>query len=362
MKVLFYISTIGGGGAARVMVNVANGIAEKGHEVCFVTNFAAEHEYALHPGICRFNLEKDENKSNVVMKNMTRIKALRRVLKQTGPDVSVAFMGENNFRLLIAAKGLPTKTVVSVRNDPAREYPSKLIKKMANVLYTHADGLVFQTEDARAAFPEKVRQKSRIIFNQVDESFFYENYGPGEFLIACGRLNKQKNIPMLLKAFASVAPEHPDAELRIYGEGPLKDELIAMTKRLGIESAVRFMGFSGNMSEVYKQARLLLLSSDYEGLPNVMLEALASSVPVVSTDCPSGGPRMIIRNGENGYLVSVGDDREMADRMNEILSDTELYTGMRKNAYRTAAMFRPEQVLEEWTKMIVGFDRDGRSN
>lgn len=352
MKILFYISTIRGGGAARVMVNIANGIAEKGYEVCFVTNFADHHEYELNEKIKRFSLEEKENKGNVLIKNSSRIKALKKILKQEKPDVSVAFMRENNFRLLYAAKGLPVKTIVSVRNDPAKEYASRFSKKLANSLYKKADGIVFQTEDAKKAFPEEIQKKSRIILNQVDGKFFNENENDGEYLTACGRLSNQKNYPMMLKGFAEVLKEFPNEKLRIYGEGNLKDSLSKLAIELGIENSVSYMGFSTEMPEVYRNSKALLMTSDYEGLPNVVLEAMASSVPVISTDCPCGGPKMVIKNGENGYLVKVGDEKELADRLKSILSDEGRLKEMKKNAYKSAEAFQPERILKDWMDMI----------
>ena len=350
MKILFYISTIRGGGAARVMVNLANGMTEEGNDIVFVTNFPADHEYNLADGIVRNNLEKIENKGNVVVKNITRIRALRRVLKREKPDISIAFMGENNFRLILAACGLPTKTIVSVRNDPAQEYPNLFSKTLARTLYKKADGIVFQTKDAQLFFPDKVQQKSRIIFNQVDDSFFQENDCKGEYIIACGRLSRQKNYPMLINAFAEVLKDYPNEILRIYGEGVLKDDLKQLTRDLKIDHSVEFMGFSTNMVEVYRKAKFLVMTSDYEGMPNVMLEALASSVPVISTDCPCGGPRMIIKDGENGYLIPPGDVTALATAICMMLDSPQMVSSMRKKAREKAECFSPAKVLLEWEK------------
>ena len=352
MRILFYISTIKGGGAARVMVNIANGMVREGHEIVFVTNFPAEHEYILDSKISRHILEVSESRSNMLVKNFTRIKALKKVIKETSPDVSIAFMRENNFRLIMAA-GKKTKTIVSVRNDPAKEYPNKFSKILAEILYKKAAGVVFQTEDAKKAFSPKVQSRSSIIFNQVDEKFFDDNKEPGDYIIACGRLSKQKNYPMMLRGFSEAVKTHKDEKLRIYGEGNLKDQLTDLVKDLNIENNVEFMGFSTDMKSVYKSAKLLVMTSDYEGMPNAVLEALASSVPVISTDCPCGGPRMIIKEGQNGYLVRTGDDKELSDKLNKFLDLSDAKTKeMRSNAYETGKMFSPPVILKEWTEMI----------
>ena len=353
MKLLFYISTIRGGGAARVMVNITNGLVEKGYEICFVTNFPADHEYELARSIRRISLEEVESKKNVVSKNLKRIRGLRRVIRSEQPDVSIAFMGENNFRLILASRGLSTKTIVSVRNDPAREYAGKGQKKLANFLFSKADGIVFQTEDARRQFPEKIQKKSKIIFNQVDEKFFNIKKSDGQYILACGRLSKQKNYPMMLRAFSAVLKEYPNEELRIYGEGDLKEELVSLAKKLGINKSVHFMGFSTDMLEVYKNAKLLLMSSDYEGMPNVLLEAMASSVPVISTDCPCGGPRAIVSNGENGYLVQVNDAGAMANSIITLLGDDTIANSFSRNARESADDYRPKRIIQQWEEYIV---------
>lgn len=351
MRILFYISTIRGGGAARVMVNVANGMMREGHDVCFVTNFPSVNEYELSEGIRRYNLEEVENKGVVLIKNSTRIRKLRRIIRTEDPDISVAFMRENNFRLMLSASGLRTKTVVSVRNDPAKEYSSWASKRLADFLYSRADGIVFQTEDAKSVFPEIVQKKSRIIINQVDDKFFRESSVVGKYTIACGRLNSQKNYPMMLNAFAKVLKYRPDEVLRIYGDGRLRDELEALVDKLGIADSVEFMGVTSDMPSVYKDARLLVMTSDYEGMPNAMLEALASSVPVISTDCPCGGPRMIIKDGINGYLIPVGDVDALVNVWKGI-TDNDLIS-LKKGAYESAQGFKSDSVLKKWVEYLT---------
>lgn len=351
MKILFYISNIKGGGAARVMSNIANELS-KDNEIVFVTNFPAEHEYKLNEGITRVNLSQHELKSNALIRNYCLIKALRKVLKCEVPNVAVSFMGENNVRLLFANVGLNTKTIISVRNDPRREYPSSKFPKLTDCLYQKADGVVFQTEDAKAFFSEKVQSKSQIIFNQVDAKFYQKIEQPGKYIVACGRLSKQKNYPMMLRAFAEVHKEYPSERLLIYGEGEQKDDLLSLAKTLNIENVVKFMGFSSDMRNVYKEAKMLVMTSDYEGMPNVMLEALASSLPVISTDCPCGGPKMMIKDGINGYLVPVGNSNMLSIRIKEMLTD-DYYLKLRGNAFMSAEVLNPDKVYALWKDFIL---------
>lgn len=351
MKLLFYISSIKGGGAARVMVNIANTLCID-NEVHFVTNFPDQHEYVLESKILRYNLEECESKKTTLIKNKKRIIYLRKLLKKISPDTSISFMGENNVRLIIAAQGIKTKKIISIRNDPTKEYPSSRFKRLTDLIYRNADGIVFQTEDAKQFFSTKVQNKSRIIFNQVDPKFYQWNDFPGEYIIACGRLSKQKNYPLMLDAFKLVLEEYPNEKLNIYGDGDLRKELEMYAASIGITNSVFFKGFSTNMIENYKEAKMLIMTSDYEGMPNVMLEALASSVPVVSTDCPCGGPKMIIKNGINGFLVPVGDSHKVAAAIKLMIKMPESTIEMRKSAYESAQEFACDNIIAKWKGFI----------
>ena len=350
MKILFYISTIRGGGAARVMTNLANELSLD-NEVYFVTNFSSNHEYELSNNIHRYLIEKSESKDCVVIKNFKRIRKLRLIIKSIQPNVSVAFMAENNFRLILAALGLKTKTIISIRNDPKKEYEGFISSALAKSLFKKADGVVFQTEDAKNFFSMDIQKKSKIIFNQVDSKFFQKSEGPGKYIVACGRLSKQKNYPMLLKAFVEVHKTFPKEMLLIYGEGEQKNELVDLVDNYNLNDVVKFMGFSKNMQDVYKEAKMLVMTSDYEGVPNVVLEALASSVPVISTDCPCGGPRMMIEDGKNGYLVPVGSFDILADRIKYMLNDDN-YLKFKDNAFKSSEVVKPENVLVLWKDFI----------
>ena len=129
-------------------------------------------------------------------------------------------MEEPNFRAILATRGLPVKTLISVRNDPNKEYAGRLGTFVGKALLPMADGCVFQTREAQAWFPEKLQKKSKIIYNAVKEDFYHIERKPNhEEIVTCGRLTEQKNHAMLIAAFAEVAKQRPNATLRIYGEG-----------------------------------------------------------------------------------------------------------------------------------------------
>ena len=349
MRILFYISTIRGGGAARVMVNLANSFA-KSNKICFVTNFPADHEYLLATDISRVFLEEKESHSNFLVKNASRVCKLRKLIKSWKPDISIAFMGENNFRLLAANCFLSGKVLLSVRNDPYREYPTILSKFMAKVLYRFADGIVFQTEDARNFFPSSVRHKSKIIMNQVDSKFFEIECSNVEYFVATGRLSAQKNYPVMIRAFSAVVERFPQETLYIYGDSSESQriQLQKLIDSLGMKNNIFLKGISTNVPEILSHAKAFLMSSDYEGMPNGLLEAMAVGLPCISTDCPCGGPKMLIEHQNNGILVPIQNEAALTSAILSLEENELLRKSLAKNAKISAVRFQPERVLRQW--------------
>lgn len=359
MKILFYINAIHDGGAERVMVNLAKYFSDTGYETILVTSFRDTWEYKIEGNVKRLTLEENEIKQGKIKRNFSRIVKLRDILKKEKPDVAVSFMAEPNFRLLIASLGLNVKTIVSVRNDPNKEYAGKIGKFVGKWILPIADGCVFQTKEAQEWFPERLQRKSTIIFNAVKEEFFHIERTPmvGE-IVACGRLVSQKNHKLLIDAFAEVVKEHPYARLKIYGEGYLKDVLQEQINKLGLQDKAFLMGVTNDVAKALQTADLFVLSSDYEGMPNALMEAMAAGVPCISTDCPCGGPRELFRELLCNQLISTKDKNSMVKKIDIFLSvDKE---GKRRLANKTkelAECFSSKKINSVWEKYLEGINR-----
>jgi glycosyltransferase involved in cell wall biosynthesis len=352
-KIMFYINAIHHGGAERVMVNLANMFSQRSYEVLLVTSFLDREEYALSSNVRRLSLEENDIDQSFIKKNVTRINKLREICKKERPDILVSFMAEANFRAILATRFLGIKTLISVRNDPRQEYLSLLFKAAAKILYPFASGCVFQTEDAKMWFSRTVQKKSRIILNQVDEKFYRVNLkGDRRDIVTVGRLESQKNQKLLIEAFAQIAKDFPEDNLRLYGDGELRQSLAGLAASLGISNRISFMGACMDIQDKIKDARIFVLSSDYEGLPNAVMEAMALGIPVISTDCPCGGPRLLIKNNINGILVSTGNKEELTQAMRRLLSDKKYTKKISVNAKIRAMEFRPEKVFEMWEDYI----------
>lgn len=349
MKILLYTNILSDGGAERVMANLANCFAGKGHTVIQVATYVTPNEYPLAANVKRLNLETAPGGGNAVTRNIRRISALRRIIRTEDPDVVIGFMREANFRVILASLGLRAKTIVSVRNTPAIAYEGCAGKLIARWLLPIADGCVFQTKDAREFFPPRLQQKSAVIPNAVRESFFSTQRLPERHRIAAlGRLTQQKNYPMLIQAFSKVTETLPDAVLQIYGEGELSREIDGLISQMGLQDKVKLMGRTNDVQKVHETADLFVLSSDYEGMPNSLMEAMAAGVPVISTDCPCGGPKTLIENGKSGLLVPVGDADVMADAILRVLSDDALKAKLAAGAKEGARKFAPEIINDQW--------------
>lgn len=351
-KILFYINTLGHGGAERVMVNLANALVKRNWSVVFVTSFPEKREYVCSCEVKRINLS-DERIAGRIKRNLAYTKQLRKVIKQEKPDIVISFMSQPNFRALTATLGLKAKNLISIRNDPNISYPDKLSRFLSKRFYKLADGVVFQTEDAQKWFPESIQKKSRIIMNQVDDRFFNTVYdGERKNIVATGRLMPQKNHKLLIDAFSMISDKIND-DLIIYGDGDLREELEAYIAEKNLVGRVKLPGITDDVIGAIKDARLYVLSSDYEGMPNALIEAMALGLPCVSTDCPCGGPRVLLDGLNDNYLVEVGNAKQLADAMCSVLTLSDIdYTAYRSKISARAQMCRGDKVITEWESYI----------
>lgn len=353
MKIAFYINAIHEGGAERVMVNLANEFADRGDEIILITSFKDSWEYPYSDKIKRYILEDKPTINSKLKRNIKRVTSLRKILKIESPDCLVSFMAEPNFRAIVASLGLENKVIISVRNDPKMEYPGFIGEILAKSLLPLADGCIFQTTDAQKWFPKRLQKKSKIIYNAVKDEFFNtERDVEKNTIVTCGRLEEQKNHKMLINAFELVVKEHKKAKLLIYGEGSLRNELLEMIANKGLNDNIKLCGNSDNIPEVLSKAEIFVLSSDYEGMPNALMEALAVGVPSISTDCPCGGPRMLIKNRVNGVLIDPQNYADLSSAILNILNNKELQAKYSYESRKKAEYYKSSLILHSWHDYI----------
>lgn len=360
-KIAFYINSLGKGGAEHVVVNLAEHFKGKGYDVVLVTSRRLEEEYEISDNIERIFSELTEE--GVIIKNrvvhfITRFKHIRNIWKKVNPDIVVSFIGKLNMMAVLTLVGLKIPLIMSVRSDPNREYKSKLMKIISKTIFVKADGLVLQTDEAMEYFPKYIRRKACILPNALDPSFIRERLEitRKNEIVTVGRLDANKNHKMLIKAFAKISADYPQMQLVIYGEGyegsDTRSLLEALAKNLGLEKRVIFGGRQTEIADLIYQSRIFVLSSNVEGMPNALLEAMSLGLAVISTDCPCGGPRTVIRDGENGLLIQVGDTKALEKAMRKILDNPALEKKLGKNANQIGYELAPEKVNMMWQKYI----------
>lgn len=355
-KIAFYIDSMEMGGANRVIANLTDYFSERGYDVLLINDIIPRFNvktYMISSKVRRFYLDEKIRYNNLAEKQLKRIFVLRNILKKENVDTVVSFLGPPNYRLLIATIGLEIKKIVSVRNDPHREYGEGIKKAVAKSMFKLADACVFQTRDAEEYFTEKVKRKSQIIFNPVNPKFFQTEWvGDEKNIVVVGRLQKQKNPMMALKAFKCIASEFPEYTMTYYGEGELREELLNYINQNGLNHQVLLFGKAEDIEIKLSKASMFVLSSDYEGLPNSLMEAMAVGVPCISTDCPCGGPRTLIENEKQGILIPCNSIDALANAMKLILKNDTLRNIMSYEEKNRAKKFAPNIVYKQWEDFL----------
>lgn len=354
-KIAFHLNSLQQGGAERVVSNLANRFAKEGYEVVIATEWYGTDEFALDQKVRRVHVgltKEDENRSRI-SKMLRRIWYLRRFMKKEKPDVVVAFTRGVLYRALAAGIGTGIPVVISVRTDPVGHYDKKADKLRIPLLFPHAAGCVFQTEGAKAFFAPYLQENSRIILNPLNPKYVGvpEPAVRTKDVVQSGRLVDFKNQPMLIRAFLKVHEKHPDYTLKIYGpdsKDGTKEILESIIRENHAEDYVKLMGGSNTLEKDLADAALYAFSSDWEGLPNALMEAMALGLPVVSTDCPCGGPKTLIEDGVNGLLVPIMDEKAMTDGILRLIEDRELAERLGREARKISERANEDAVFEQW--------------
>lgn len=353
-KIAFYCSSLTKGGAERVFVNLAEYFNEKGYKVYIVTQYRHEDEYVISDAITRIlsDLTPEETGTGRIGNFVGRFKKLRHIFKDIRPDIVFACNGKNNLMAMATNTFLKNKVVISVVADPKMEYPTKFMRFLSKTYFALADGIVLQTNEAKAFFPKRIQKMSVILPNSLNPKFLKPRY-EGERakeIVAVGRLDDNKNHAMLIRAFANLADRFSEYTVTIYGEGESRLKLEELIKALRLEGRVFLPGRVTDIEDKIYQSSLFVMTSDTEGMPNALIEAMALGLPVISTDCPCGGPGELIRHGENGYLIPVRDDKALEIQLEHCLTHLSEMEEVSKRAADIQIKMNPDSVNEAWEK------------
>ncbi|MCL2051080.1 MAG: glycosyltransferase [Lachnospiraceae bacterium] len=358
-KIIFHLNTLEQGGIERVVTNLANHLAGNGHDVIVATEWYGEAEFCLLPLVSRFHVglrEADEKKSRA-LKAFLRVKYLRDLIKKENPDIVIAFGRNTNYRAVMAAAGLITPVIISIRNATAVEFASVTQKILAAILYKRAAGCVFQTSEQRNFFSKRIQKKSRIILNPLNPKYINQNppLKRTKEIVHSSRLEQRKNQAGIINAFINIHHDYPDYVLKLYGGDSPDGTRTALEKLIAVnnaESYVKLMGRSDSLEKELNTASIYIFNSDWEGLPNALMEAMALGLPVISTACSGGGPKTLIEDGFNGLLIPVGDENALENAIRRLLENPDFAETLGQAASKINEKCHLDAIAKEWCNYI----------
>ena len=358
MRIVFVLERLGNGGAERVTAALATEFANKyGYEVHVFTCVKEKEEYELPDNVKRHVMKAGKNRIGTLKNKSTY---LSKEIGKVNPDI-VYSLATPKTTIMLCMLSVHRKftLIVSERNAPNQYPQSNLLKKMRNTAYEIADGVVFQTEDAKKYFNAKIQKKGCVIPNPISSNLMspYQGVRKKKIVNFC-RLEPQKNLKLLIDAMLRVRGKFPEYSLDIYGDGIQRKELEDYCVSKNANGYVNFKGFESRVHEKIIDAALYVSSSDYEGISNSMLEAIALGIPTISTDCPIGGAKMVIEDHVNGILVPVKDVERLSQAMLEVLGDTELSQKMSVNGIKLREKFSVENIAKKW----IDFAKENTKN
>lgn len=307
---------------------------------------------AAFPHECEINILSLDN-MNAPQRMLCKLKTMRAIIHKYPKAVYLSLFNEGTRLFSICKLVWHIKVVFAERNDPRKSPPSKKRRIIRDICFLLADRCIFQTDKIKGDFPPVVQKKSRVIYNPVSTALPSRCMGPKrKVFVAVGRLSRQKNYPLLLDAFRMFSEEYPEYSLEIYGDGEEETNLAKLCDQYDLKDRVRFMGYVENVSSKTVDATGFVMSSDYEGLSNAMLEALCVGLPVLCTDYLSGGARLVIQNEINGILVPTGDAKAIYRGMKRIVSEEGFADSISKEAVKVKERFKAERIAGEWLSVL----------
>lgn len=352
MRVGIVSSALVAGGAQRVIVQLIKKWVEWNIEVCLILVEKKEHFFDVPKEVSVFEIGRRSN--NSFFDKLKRYSEVIYILKKQKVDIILSLPEEIAIYVSLFNIGSGIPIIVSERNNPWVMPNVKITRFLRKISYCFVNGFIFQTKNAASFFSKKIQRKGVILANPLDLTRIPSRYD-GErrkIIVSAGRLERQKNFLLLIESFSIFFKKNKDYTLCIYGEGKQREELQNYIKKKGLEGNVLLPGKNTNLLESIKDASVFVLSSDYEGVPNALIEAMATGIPVISTDCEPGGASDLIINEVNGLLVPVRDSNKLAEAISSLLSNPKKAEDMSLKALLVKERFNCDTVAESWLTFL----------
>ena len=357
MRLLFITPSTGYGGASKMLTFVAGQLAARGHWVGIINLNLTSSE------VCQ-SINSQVEMFSIPGKELGRLSQLRqiiRIARREKAQLLIGFTVNPNLYACLAGKVLGISSIMSERGDPNRTFEKNWRNRLLRWLINRCSGAVFQTAGAGTFYGKGLQRRGTVIANPIFIKGEVPQVTPeerGKTVVSVGRLdNNQKRCDVMIEAFSLFVQKHPAYTLRIYGDGPAEPQMRQWVQEKNIAEKVLFMGRTSQPMQDICRDGMFLITSDFEGISNALLEAMAVGLPCVSTDHTPGGARLLIQHGENGWLAPVGDAQALADAMCRFAEDPVLAGHCSEKAREVVERFHPDRIIDQWEaycKKIAG--------
>ena len=352
-KILFVIPRMGGGGAERVTALIANALSIQKNDVTIFTLVGGESFYHLNSAVKCNSVNISVNRKNQLTTYVSEAMAfpkslltIRKHIKKEKYDVVISMLVEADIIVgLCKLTGIKFEHVCSERNDPTKRSNRQL--KLLNRIYKASSLFVCQSHMVSEFYKDVPNSKKMVISNPINpDGLPIRPKKLKKRVVAVGKLMDQKNFPLLIKSFSVVSRDFPEYTLTIYGEGEKRSQLEGLISKLGMKDKVFLPGASKEVQKDIADAELFVVSSDFEGFPNVLLEAIAIGIPAISTDFATGVARELVV--EKKLLVPVNNEARMTEAMHYLLSNDELRSKIGAENKLRAKMYYTPNIIQQW--------------
>lgn len=356
-QLAFVLHNLDSGGAQRVVSTLANEFS-KTFDVCIITLVDCKPFYYLEDNVSHIKCTSEslvsENIFQALNNNLFLYKRLKSILEEKNIDITIGFTTTANVLCVAASRALNIPCIISERSNPNIYVPNKLWRFLRKYFYKKADYLVVQTDLIRNYFKEFILQDRLVILPNPLSRELSKNKKTrvlrNNLILSVGRLDKNKAQDLLIKAFANV--DNQNWGLVFVGDGQEKENYINLVKKLDLESKVTFAGKSSKIYDYYNSSKIFAFTSQSEGFPNVLIEAMYFALPCISTNCPTG-PSEIINEGKNGFLIPVNDQKALESKLSLLMRSESLRKDLGENGLLSISKYETDNVISQWNDIIT---------
>jgi len=355
MNILILVGSLSGGGAEREAVVLANFLTQNGHSVNMAVVRTAKVAYAINENVKIYRLP--HRKMNTQSSTIRRLYCVI-----TDYFLLRKIIVENKIEKIIVYRPLPVILILSITKQISIfsrviNYPPQItavVEFFNKQIYRCSKTVAFQTHEQMKFYDCKIRNKGVVIYNTTMHAGLPMpcNGERRKEIVTFCRLTTQKNLPMLIDGFIRFHEKFSDYRLTVYGNGILKNELEEYIRTKKKESVIKIEDFNIDIHNIVIDSMCFVLTSDWEGISNSMLEAMAIGLPVICTDCKGGGAREFIKNYENGILIPINDREALAQALEYIATNPEKAQAMGEKASKIREILAPEKIGRKWVEIL----------